>query len=70
MRTLKGDENFSIDIKNGFRKVLSSFAATIERIIQEKNNLPEETIAELKRNQLRAIISGMCNRCFIRDQLQ
>ena len=37
-------------IKNMFRKLLSQFSGTIGRIIEDKKNLPEETLAELKRN--------------------
>lgn len=49
--------------------MLSLFSSTIEKIIQDKKNLPEEIVAELKRNQLRAVICISANRCFVHDRL-
>ncbi|KAL4467271.1 hypothetical protein ABPG72_010078 [Tetrahymena utriculariae] len=70
VRTLSGSEDFKTHIKKGFRKVLSNFQTSIDKIIQEKKNLSEDTIAELKRFQLRLIICASANRCFIHDRLQ
>ncbi|KAL4427235.1 hypothetical protein ABPG74_022322 [Tetrahymena malaccensis] len=70
VRTLSGTEDFKTHIKKVFRKVLSNFQISIDKIIQENKNLSEDTVAELKRFQLRLIICASANRCFIHDRLQ